>query len=203
MMILIILFSAFVCGVLFEKLMHVNKDIEKKYNDFTAWMLNNLHSLFKKKRNLGIFNEMFYGYMEGVIKKYADVSFGIEIRFCDEYGLPFINIKFVPIRDFNESELEQIHDRIVFAFKKYLSYYGLYWPVVSEYSLRGIYMDIMIYFTEFASEVELIERIKSSIHEKKKDSKKYPANDNDLNDDLNHMKGGKKNEDWDESDFLF
>jgi hypothetical protein len=140
-------------GLLIEKIVHWDYNLTQVTLSLKDDGKRIVKALISETPRRHAFDFTLVDDIKSILKPYAKSEFEIQVLNDIFRSVPTIGIRFVPVHELDEQEIEEIMHFISIKFREYLSYYGFEWRYSLSYSAGTDYFWLYIYYAEWECDV--------------------------------------------------
>ena len=152
-MVLGLFLSLILVGLLIEKLLHMDYHLEPVVMPLKTDIKRVFSSMFMTEVPRHVFDVTLVDDLQGIVKPYSQPMFDIKLENVLFRNVPMIRVQFVPEHTLADTELEEISKLLHLKLEEYLRFYSLNWKTFVSYSVGSDYVNIMIFYSEFDTDL--------------------------------------------------
>lgn len=187
-MLILILFFIFLVGLLIEKMLHMDYDVEHVIMSLKKDVKRIGTSLFLTEVPRHVFDITLSNDMQGIVKPYSQPWFDIKLQSTFFQNVPVIRVQFVPEHPLSESELQEVSQLLQLKMREYLLFYGLDWKTYITYTIGKDYVNILLFYAELDSDIVPFANLYRNMIRKNSGISGEILRDKELEEELKHVR---------------
>ncbi len=143
-----------------EYLRFPDKGLQGASQQFKADIISIIRGFVETPRIRHTFDITLPAEIRSVVEPHTAIGMDIDVSCsCEENGLPYIWVDYVPPRPQSEEELATVSEHIKIKIRRYLVSRNLNWKMISRYTQNSGVVQIRVYYAEFPEDIPLLRQI--------------------------------------------
>ena len=183
----IIVIFAITIGMVVEYVQHPHNAIRENAYQLKMDILAIIKGLLDKPRERHIFDIGLSNEFKAIVEPYSAPGMDIDtiVGFND---VPMVRVEFVPEHKLEVEEISTLSERVKLKFRRYYTSRGLAWRCFSTYTQCDNFVQMVLYYGEFAEDMQPLMTKYQEVLREKNNSDFGKLRDEDLDKELKGLK---------------